>query len=126
MQRCVYLYIYYNNRVYLHGYCSLLFIILIIYSLSLSLVSVISPHSPFLHLIKSSSIAADHLLLAADKSSSHANRRSSNHADHRTTLIFHCRRSSNHADQIIKRRPLRSSNHADQIIKSSMCFGLGG
>lgn len=90
-----------------------------------------SPHSPFLHLIKSSSIAADHLLLAADKSSSHAI------ADHQTTLIINCHRSlyhvdhqttpiTNHAMQIIKRRLLWSSNHVDQIIKSLVGFGLGG
>ena len=83
----------------------------------MSLVSVISLHSPFHHLIKSSSIATDHRLLVTDKSSSHANRRSSIHTNHR---------SSNHADQIIKSSNEGLSDHQTKPIKSSMDFGLGG
>ena len=102
VQRCVYLYTCYSNRVYLHGYCSLLFIILIIYSLSLSLVSVISPHSPFLHLIKSSSIVADHLLLAIDKSS--------NHTDLPLPSIIEPHRSNHQTKASLIIKP-RRSNH---------------
>ena len=75
----------------------------------MSLVSVISLHSPFHHLIKSSSIAADHRLLVTDKSSSHANHR-----------------SLNHANQIIKSSNKGLSDHQTKPIKSSMDFGLGG
>ena len=104
MQRCVYLYTYYSNRLYLHGYYSSF-----IYYFN-NLFSLIVSGFQSSHLTLPFFIWSNHLPLPL--------------IIFYLSLINHQARPI--ADQIIKRRPLRSSNHANQIIKSLVGFRLDG